>query len=386
MLQTLSIEQTWGKDRELVEELQPLKQAIQQATELCQRILLLGRRSADTRERVYLNDLVSNTLKLIGSTVDRRIQIQSVFDETLPRLYTSSALVSEMIINLFFNARDTLLDGLQQRSPDSDWTPRIRVETSGYWVQGETSQFFQRITISDNGMGMTEAVRQQIFQPFFTTKKTGKGTGLGLAVVWSCIHALDGKIQVESEPGKGSTFILEIPAEARAAKKVKKVVPDAAMLPASGNHRSRILLVDDNELVVRSFSRYLTRSGHHVTTISDGQDALHLLQREHENFDFILTDLNMPGLSGSDLIDAVRLLPFRGRIIVMSGFVTPEQKESLLLKGAAVVLSKPITPDRLLKELSVDPIFWQQTNLAMNAHHAHAHDHDQEPHELPIPA
>lgn len=376
MLQTLSIEQTWNRDKELVEELQPLKQAIQQATELCQRILLLGRRSADTRERVYLNDLVSNTLKLIGSTVDRRIQIQAVFDETLPRLYTSSALVSEMIINLFFNARDTLLDGLDERS-ESGWTPRIRVETSGYWSTTEPAQFFQRITIADNGMGMTEAVRQQIFQPFFTTKKTGKGTGLGLAVVWSCIHALEGKIEVESEPGRGSSFKLELPAEARVTRRVKKTPTETALLPASGSHRARILLVDDNELVVRSFSRYLTRSGHHVTTICDGQDALNLLQREHDQFDFILTDLNMPGLSGADLIDAVRHLPFRGRIIVMSGFVTPEQKESLLLKGAAVVLSKPIAPDRLLKELSIDPIFWQQTSGVV-VHH-------DQPHELPIP-
>lgn len=374
MLQTLSIEKVWGQDLELVEEIQPLKQAIQQATELCQRILLLGRRSTETRERVYLNDLVSNTLKLIGSTVDRRIQIESVFDQSLPRLCTSSALVSEMIINLFFNARDTLLDGLEARS-ETGWVPRIRVVTSGYWSEGPSPRYFQRITISDNGMGMNEDIRQQIFQPFFTTKKTGKGTGLGLAVVWSCINALDGKIEVESEPGKGSTFILNLPAEGRVSRKPKKDMNDTSLLPASGQRKSRVLLVDDNELVVRSFSRYLSRSGHDVTTINDGQQALVRLRQDYDQFDFLLTDLNMPGLSGEDLIEEVAKLPFRGRIVVMSGFVTPEQKESLLLKGVSVVLSKPIAPDRLLKELSMDNVFWQPDVSSLS-----------EPHELVVGA
>ncbi len=380
MLQTLSIEKNWNPDKELVEELQPLKQAIQQATELCQRILLLGRRSADTRERIYLNDLVRNTLKLIGSTIDRRIQIQSVFDESLPRLQTSNALVSEMIINLFFNARDTLLDRLAQ-NPDPNWVPQIRVETSGFWTKDDVPLFFQRIAISDNGLGMTESVRQQIFQPFFTTKKTGQGTGLGLAVVWSCINSLDGKIEVESTPGQGSTFMLDLPAETHAGRRARKRAPETGMLPATPVHRSRILLVDDNELVVRSFARYLERAGHQVTSIRDGQDALRLIEHDYDQYDFLLTDLNMPGLSGADLIKAVRLLPFKGRIVVMSGFVTPEQKDALLLQGAAVVLSKPITPDRLLKELSIDPLFWQGTSNSTTPSGT-----PQPPQELPIPA
>lgn len=365
LLQTLSVEKTWNQDKELVEELQPLKQAIQQATELCQRILLLGRRTTDNRERVYLNDLIRNTLKLISSTVDRRIQIQSDFDETLPRLQTSTALISEMIINLFFNARDTLLDRVEKH-PEPGWIPRIRVKTTGYWTTDTPIQFYQRITISDNGMGMAEEVRQKMFQPFFSTKKTGQGTGLGLAVVWSCINSLDGKIEVESQPGQGSSFILDLPTETRITRKAKKPHVETALLPATPHRRTRVLLVDDNELVVRSFARYLERAGHQVTTIRDGQSALDLLTNDYEQFDFLLTDLNMPGLSGADLIEKVRHLPFRGRIIVMSGFVTPEQKDALMLKGAAVVLSKPIQPDRLLKELAVDPSFWQQTDSELS--------------------
>ena len=202
------------------------------------------------------------------------------------------------------------------------------------------------LTITDSGTGMDEVVLKRLFEPFFTTKEVGKGTGLGLAMVYGIVQQSGGRIEVDSELGRGSTFRVYLP--------LTDEVPDApaaAEAAASVRGKETILLVEDEEAVRRLASRTLQAQGYNVLEACDGVAALTLCQRHLPAIDIIVTDVVMPQLSGVDLVHRIRGVRPQLKVLYMSGYTDSTLMRHGIEESEANYLQKPFTPDLLTRKV-----------------------------------
>jgi two-component system cell cycle sensor histidine kinase/response regulator CckA len=353
MLKVGQIELDWSHDRALLAETRLIAEAVQRSSELTRRLLTFGRKADQRVEQIQLATVVNNCFALLRLTMDRRIQWEQAVPANLPPLYFSATDLNQIILNLVINARDTLLEKL--REPHNDWIPFIRVEasllpaeSSGH-ADGSPSRRqihgWQRLTIRDNGMGITPEVRERIFEPFFTTKDVGQGTGLGLATVWHLVTAVSGRIEVESIRGEGTAFHVYLPMLAVPAA----TAPIVALPPINEGRPARIFLADDDLLVAGAVTSALKRAGHTITHLPDGAAAWEFLRNHPDDFDLLILDVNMPGLDGIELAERIRATGhYRGRIMIASGRLSSDDLEQITKAQIDCVLGKPFDIDELL--------------------------------------
>jgi CheY-like chemotaxis protein/anti-sigma regulatory factor (Ser/Thr protein kinase) len=216
------------------------------------------------------------------------------------------------------------------------------------------------LSVSDTGQGMAAATAARIFEPYFTTKERGSGTGLGLAVVHGIIKGYNGFIEVESEPGHGCTFRVFIPAlaEDSQATDMPKKIKQQKKLPFGNEH---ILVIDDEPLLVRINQRLLENYGYTVTGFTDSRQALTTVEADPGQFDLIITDQTMPGISGSELVQAVLQVAPTMPIIICTGHSSIISAEEALAMGVRRYLNKPLEKDilartvRLVLDEQTDP-------------------------------
>jgi len=199
-----------------------------------------------------------------------------------------------------------------------------------------------RLRVADTGCGMTPEVIRHIFDPFFTTKPRGEGTGLGLSVVHGIVRAIGGVIAVQSEPGKGTTFDVIVPAAA--AGKREGAGKAAAALPRGSG---RILFVDDEEQIVNAFSAILGSLGYEVTPFTAGRPALEALRAGPDAYDLVITDYTMPKMTGIEIAAAVREIRPDIPVILCSGFVHDAMEEAARRAGVRETLMKPLGAEEL---------------------------------------
>ena len=270
------------------------------------------------------------------------------------------AHVAQIVVNLVINARDTLMQKLEGGAPEG-WTPRIDISTtrteSAHGGDGLSSAPFargcQRLTIADNGAGMSAEVRAKAFEPFYTTKPPGQGTGLGLAVVWNVVKSLDGWVELESQPGRGTVFHVYFPVPDALASGVVEARQAGGPIhaPNEGAGGLRILLVEDNVFVAETINNLLSKAGHAVTYAQNGEEAWEFFRLRETGFDLILTDENMPVLSGTELLRRVREGGHAIRVVVVSGHLDTEKLEELNGLGVDGILQKPFLPKELFAML-----------------------------------
>ena len=186
----------------------------------------------------------------------------------------------------------------------------------------------------------------RIFEPFFTTTPVGKGTGLGLAVVHGIVLAHDGIIMVESQPGRGATFSIYLPAQTHASP---VALPDARQIPQAGGER--ILLVDDEPALTRALQNLLQRLGYAVTATNQAQAALKLFREQPAEYDLIISDLTMPEMNGLELCRQVRLARPDMPFLLLSGYNSGVTDEDLHMAGVGELLEKPINIQNLTQVL-----------------------------------
>jgi CheY-like chemotaxis protein len=227
---------------------------------------------------------------------------------------------------------------------------------------------WQRIVVEDNGCGIPHEIAERIFEPFFTTKEVGKGTGLGLATIWHLVTDAGGEITVESKPGSGSKFVVVLP-----RWKMKSPAPDTLAprgpTTSGGTKPLSVLLVEDEPKVARTALVMLTRMGHHAHHVIDGAEAWSHLAAGVKHYDVLLLDVNMPRMSGVELVRHVRATPFSGRIVVMSGRVDENDMRALDALRVDHFLSKPFTRDELFAALRGAKIVANTGTIAGSAAH-----------------
>jgi PAS domain S-box-containing protein len=305
------------------------------AVALVRQILTLGRERESTKRIIRLGDVLREAMALLRSTIPARAELIADIDEATPNVSADPTQVHQIIMNLCTNAWQAL-----EGKPG-----RIVVElaaTVGSASEGDARRRWARLRVIDDGHGMDAATVEQIFDPFFTTKAPGEGTGLGLSVVHGLVKDHGGTIRVESAPGRGSLFEILLPA----ADSEVEAAAAAGPRPAGGRGR-RLLFLDDEGVLVRSMEALLRRAGYEVRAFTDPDALVAAFRAEPRWVDLVLTDYNMPRLSGLDVAKIVRAVRPELPVILLSGFVSERLRVEAAGLGITQLLHKPCSFDEL---------------------------------------
>jgi two-component system, cell cycle sensor histidine kinase and response regulator CckA len=343
----------WAHNPDLSAHLNVIADAAKRSADLTRRLLSFGRKSEHRAIRFDLSTVVEANLQLMRHAIDRRIAIESSIPQDLPPLFLDSNDLHQIILNLLVNARDTLVEKLKRYSRDN-WNPQLRIGASFIPPDSaaplDPSQLpadlsgWIKLTIQDNGLGMPAQVIERLFEPFYTTKGIGKGTGLGLATTWHLVADFGGRIDVESTLGKGSAFHVCIP-----VAPAPLPAPQPGECPVAQNESAiwHFLLVEDEPAVAGVVEAMLVRSHHRVTRASDGNQAWTMLSSKPNDYDAVIMDLNMPGMSGLELAQCARAAAYERPLIVMSGRIADDEQSALARLRILDILSKPFTMGQL---------------------------------------
>jgi len=201
------------------------------------------------------------------------------------------------------------------------------------------------LAVSDTGVGMDDKTKERIFEPFFTTKEMGRGTGLGLASTYGIIKGHGGFIDVDSQPGKGATFCIYLPAS---AKKVSKTQRGFEKIPRG---KETVLLVDDEDMVLEIGRALLETMGYHVVTAKDGEEAIALYENEGPGIDLVLLDMVMPGLGGGEVYDRLKTMNPGMKCLLLSGYSIDGEASEIIQRGCDGFIQKPFKLRDLSKSI-----------------------------------
>ncbi len=322
---------------ELYFSLSEISAAGKRASELVQQILAFGRRSEQDRVAVSISSIMKEALRLLRGSLPSTIQIRQDIRNCAP-VMADSTEIHQVIMNLCTNAyhamRDdggTLTVGLVDLS--------IRDEQEGTTKEIPPGEYVQ-LTIEDTGHGMDQETLERIFEPYFTTKRVGEGTGLGLATVHGIVQSHFGKVMVESTLGEGTCFSIYFPAAP--SEPPLEIEPGTTNAVASGSER--ILVVDDEVAIVSMLKRGLGSLGYSVTGFRNGADALDAFTAEPDAYDLIITDQTMPKLTGLELARRVSAIRPGFPIILATGFSDTVNEQIAVKSGIREFLFKPTSP------------------------------------------
>ena len=335
------------KDNDLARELAALtRAAAERGSELTNRLLSFSRQQTLNIQPADVETLVTAAHGLIRGTIGDKVQIRIVHGKALWRAFTDAAQMESALLNLAINARDAMPDGgiltIETRNVGRDDPELARLQASDGYGQPPASDDYVLVAVSDTGAGMDEETRSRAFEPFFTTKDVGKGSGLGLSMVYGFVKQLRGLIRIDSEPGAGTTVRLYLPrapqGEAQAAQ------PRHAQPLVGGNET--ILLVEDNDLVREQCAIQLKRLGYHVLAAEDGEQALAILESE-QGIRLLFSDVSLPkGLNGPELAARARQRRPDLPVLLTSGYAVGGI-EIANLGVRVAMLRKPYYQDQL---------------------------------------
>jgi len=336
------VRQDLGDGHPSLARLEQISQAGTRARSLVQQIVAFSRQQPQQRVAQPLRPLLEETVDLLRSTLPARVELVLQLADTPLPVAADATQLQQVLMNLCTNAWHALpggagriVIGLAAETLDA-----VAASALGDLAAGA----YAHVWVADNGSGMDEAVRQRIFEPFFTTKPVGQGTGLGLAVVHGIVASHGGSITVHSTPGQGSSFDMYFPLVPLPIGAPAGGQPAPAVPRGRGEH---VLYVDDDPVMVLMVQALLQRLGYRVTCLQDPRQALARAEAGDDPIDLVVTDFNMPELSGLDL--ALRLAQSRPAlpVVVSSGHVTDGLRADAQRAGVRQVLQKEYTLEQL---------------------------------------
>ncbi len=336
------VQQTLADNEEVAESLADIHRAGMRAKGLVAQILTLSRRQTQQLGPVSVGAVAEEASRLLRATIPAGIAMRVTIDPDVPLIVADATQLHQIVMNLCTNAWHALEDRpsraahievhVSLRTLDDSAVANLAAEVvAGTYVV---------LSVRDNGVGMDPATRARMFEPFFTTRTLGQGTGLGLAVVRGIVTAHRGAIEVESTPKRGTTVrVYFAPASVQETAKSERAPLGlrSSRPPSSTKH---VLYVDDELDLLSAVKRVLERGGIRVTALADPREALALLRVDAEQFDVLAVDFNMPNLSGLDLArEAATMCPSLP-VIIASGYVTAELRAEAERLGVRRVLNK----------------------------------------------
>lgn len=316
----------------------------EKAADLTKGLLAFSRRQEVNLEQVDLNETLKHTIKILARVIGEDIEIRpSLAGEPL-YVKADPAQFEQVLLNLATNARDAMPDG----GALSVATGRTELDDSFVKAHGRAEPgVYAFVTFTDTGAGMDEETLKRIFEPFFTTKEVGKGTGLGLPMVYGTIQQHGGMIDVHSKPGQGTVFVIYLPIEGpgRGAEADKKASAGVA------GGAETVLLAEDEKGVRELTATILREFGYNVMEAIDGEDAVRIFKGNKGLIDVLILDMIMPKMNGKMVYDAAKAIRPGIKAIFISGYGADRMREAGLTFPAADFVKKPLMPGELLRKL-----------------------------------
>ena len=323
----------------MAENLRQVHAAGLRAKELVRQILTFARQDEEDLKPIRLDGIVKEALKLLRSSIPTTIAVRSRV-ESRSRIMGSAINIHQVLINLCTNAAHAMEDGgvidVALEDVDAGEVDILR-------DRAPFSERHVRLTVSDTGTGIPPHIRDLIFEPYFTTKPIGRGTGMGLSVVHGIVKKYDGEITVESEVGRGTAFSIFFPVT---ENKAETPVHESEAKPEGVEH---ILFVDDEPAIAEMGGKMLRRLGYRVTARTSSTDALELFERRKKEFDLVVTDMTMPDMAGDRLARELMKIREDIPIILCTGYsdrISSEEAERIGIRAFAY---KPIATVDLAK-------------------------------------
>ncbi len=321
-------------------DLDQIRRASASAAVLTRQLLAFSRQQVLVPKILDLNEVVINAEQMLRRTIGEDVDLVVSCGADLGRVHADAGQIEQVIMNLVVNARDAMLDG-----------GKLTIETanadlSDDYVRDHLSARpgrYVMLAVRDSGTGMDAETLTHIFEPFFSTKETGKGTGLGLATVYGIVKQSGGFVWVDSEPGNGATFNVYLP-RVDAVHAHLESVP--ALRPQRGHET--VLLVEDAEAVRSVVRQILERWGYTIIEASTPQMALRMSAEHRGSIDLLLTDVVMPDMGGRRLAEELVSLRPDLKVLYMSGYTDDAIVRHLVLDGDVAFLPKPFSPDALV--------------------------------------
>ena len=334
---TSLLQQRFKPDTKEDEYLEAVSQAVTRAKTLINQILFFRRTSQPAKFACLLGPVAKEVFGLVRSTTRKTIEMEILVSKNLAPVFCDSSQIHQMLLNLCVNSG--------QAMPNlGNLTINLEnIELEGFECFAGTTLYGKhvRIAVSDAGVGMDEETIAQIFDPFFTTRRSGEGTGLGLSTVYGIVRDHGGGIVVLSEPGKGTTIEVYLPAVER---EIAGRFPQKSQVSSGGE---TILFLDDEEMIVEASKLVLEQFGYKVAPFTDSQKALKIFRANPYGFDLVLTDQTMPDSKGEEFAKELRKIRGDVPIILCTGnrqTMISEKKKAI---GINAFLEKPIEPARL---------------------------------------
>ncbi|MGZ6269990.1 MAG: ATP-binding protein, partial [Candidatus Limnocylindrales bacterium] len=332
-------------DDPLAADVDEIRRSGDRAAGLTRQLLAFGRRQVLAAQVFDLDELVANLEAMLRRLISEDVEFATILGAGQVQIRADPGQIEQVILNLVVNARDAMPAG-----------GRLTVETQRLELDGPYAVDhlgvepgpYVLLSVSDTGAGMTPEVLAQAFEPFFTTKPAGQGTGLGLSTVYGIVTQTGGQVWGYSEPGRGSTFKVYLPA---AGSEERPPEPAHSTTPGAAGGSETILLVEDEPAVLSLMATVLRRQGYRVLTASDAAAAFQLAELEPGGIDLLITDVVMPGEPGSGLAARMHARWPDIPVIFMSGYAEQAVVRHGVLDGAAAFLSKPFDPALLTRRV-----------------------------------
>ena len=320
------------------DKLKSIEKYIENGAALTKQLLGFARGGKYEVRTTDLNELIGKTARMFGRT-KKEIKIHTSQLRDIWNVEVDQGQIEQVLLNIFVNAWHAMPDGgdlhlmTENVSIDDDFNMPFKVEAGKY----------VKISIIDTGTGMDKAIQQRVFEPFFTTKEMGRGTGLGMASAYGIVKNHGGFIDVFSEPGKGATFSIYLPA----SEKEVMEETDAAEIVLKGDET--LLLVDDEEMIIEVGEEILQALGYKVLPAASGKEALKIYQNKKDSIAMVILDMIMPGMGGGETYDNLKQINPDIKVLLSSGYSISGQAAEILERGCDGFIQKPFK----LRQLSV---------------------------------
>ncbi len=329
--------------------LKVIESIVWRAAELTRQLLGFARGGKYEVKPVNLNELIKVQNHLFGRT-KKEITIHEKYAEDLWTVEADQGQIEQVMLNLYINAWQAMPNGgdlfvqTENAVLDEDYLRPYAVKPGNY----------VKISVTDTGVGIDEAIQQKIFDPFFTTKEMGRGTGLGLASVYGIIKNHGGIINVYSVTGHGATFNIYLPASGKDVIQAEKKLSDEVL-----HGEGTVLLVDDEQLIIDVGTEIIKSLGYGVLTARSGKEALAVYTSNRDRIDIVLLDLVMPGLSGGDTFAGLKEINPEVLVLLSSGYSINGQASSMLKQGCSGFIQKPYNMKDLSQKIH-EILTWQK--------------------------
>lgn len=334
------------EDEKLLQYMLTIETAGGRASKLIERMLAFGQSGQFDDLSLNISSLLVENFNILRATLPSTIEIETKIDPQLPRVLMNPTQLNQILMNLSINARDAM-DGVGKLTVRLHWRYGLDIEDpishkqiKGDWIE---------LSVSDTGSGIDPEILNKIFEPFFSTKEVGKGTGMGLSIIYRIMEDHAGHILLDSEPGKGTTFCLLFHPIVSEATEDSDLTKESLEFPEGDG--SEILVVDDEEMLAVYMSELVKNNGYKAHYETDSTKALNLFKQDPERFSILITDQTMPKMTGKELIDKLRAIRPELPVIMCSGYSDKINSDEAF-KHQFSYFSKPVDVGVLYREIS----------------------------------